>query len=301
MANMADETQPLNFFERLDEQVLCTNVDKIPGLKNARIVYFDGKNLIEIRGHSPPSLASRRTVVISPTGVGDRHLNQEKKVGNDRDGRFLVELGGAALSCGAAFFSWVVVIGSGAAAPISGGTSAAVTVLAWSAAGATSLQCGNSVYRAFNETEYGDQAINDYLDSEQWYQSTTTALDVISVLGVVASAGATLRVVLNLKKASSKSFKEILKGLNRHERKRLTEEIIRSQNPGISNKTLKALVRSGAYPARYSQLILTQSLKLQLKDAVGAALSFSGSATTGVIRRVYVGVIEELETLDVRN
>jgi hypothetical protein len=124
---------------------------------------------------------------------------------------------------------------------------------------------------------------------------------VISVAGGVASAGATLKMVFNLRKAGT-PIKEVLKGLGRQERKRLTEEIIRANNPGISNKVLKALVAAGKYPKRYAKLSISNSVALQLKDAIGATLSFSGSAVSGVIRNpsqireFIVGVYNEIES-----
>ena len=43
-------------------------------------------------------------------------------------------------------------------------------------------------------------------------------------------------------------------------------------------------IRAGVYPARYTTTQVTHSLKIQLTDAVGAALSFGGSVTGGILR-----------------
>lgn len=107
-------------------------------------------------------------------------------------------------------------------------------------------------------------------------------------------------MVLQLQKTGT-PIKEILKGLSRQQRKQVTEEIIRTQNPGISNKALKALVAAGTYPKRFGKIKLSNTVRLQLKDAVGAALSFSGSATGGVIRNpqaipdLAIALFEEFE------
>jgi hypothetical protein len=42
-------------------------------------------------------------------------------------------------------------VGSSAAIPVSGGSSTAITVLAYGAATASSLQCANSGYRLYND------------------------------------------------------------------------------------------------------------------------------------------------------
>lgn len=93
---------------------------------------------------------------------------------------------------------------------------------------------------------------------------------------------------------SGKSSLSILKGLSRAERKRLTQDIIRLNHPGLSNKLLKGLVKAGHFPKRYSGMRITQSLTLQLKDAIGASMSFSGSALSGSANSLAVGIYEEL-------
>ena len=280
---------------------LLRKIDQINGFRGVRVVYFNGNDVVELRPHPAMCGPDKKTLVIRPLRSEEKDTVAHGVLSKQDDDRFYSELLSTGLSCGAAILSWIVVGGSSAAIPVSGGTSTAITVLAYGAATASSLQCVNSGYRLFNETDYGDQSVNTWLDSQDWYQRTSTALDVISVAGGFASAGATLKMVLNLRKAGT-PLKEVLKGLGRQERKRLTEEIIRANNPGISNKVLKALVAAGKYPKRYTQLAISSSVALQLKDAISATLSFSGSATSGVIRNpnqignFIVGIYNELES-----
>jgi hypothetical protein len=280
---------------------LLDRIDSINEYRGVRVVFYDGKKIHELRPHPPICAANRRTVVIRPLSKQEKEVVTHGTLSKQDDDRFYSELLSSGLSCGAAVLSWVVVGGSSAAIPVSGGTSTAITVLAYSAATASSLQCANSGYRLFNESDLGDNSVNAWLDSQDWYVHTTTALDIISVVGGVSSAGATLKTVINLRKAGT-PMKEVLKGLSRQERKRLTEEIIRAHNPGISNKVLKALVAAGKYPKRYSKLEVSSSVRLQLKDAIAATLSFSGSATGGIVRNperimdFIVGIYNEIET-----
>lgn len=247
-------------------------------------------------------MANKLTVVIKPKEKQEKVVGQNLEINRQDGSGFYSELVSTSLSCGAAILSWVAVGGSSAAIPVSGGTSTIITVLAWSAATASTAQCINSTYRLYNETDYGNGEMNAWLDSQAWYTSTSTVLDIISVAGGVAAAGATIKMALNLHKSTGKGLKEILKQLNRHERKRLTEELIRAQNPGISNKMLKMFVNAGKYPKRYSNFEISNSIRLQLKDAMGAAFSFAGSATGGIIRspnripEMGVAIIEEFET-----
>ena len=120
------------------------------------------------------------------------------------------------------------------------------------------------------------------------------ALDVISLAGAASSYTATVKIVFTLRNATHKSFLEILKGLNRTERKRLTEEIIRINHPGISNGVLKQLVRKKSWPTRYSTVEINQTTTLQLKDALGATLSITGSVYSGAINSIAVGIYEEM-------
>lgn len=285
----------------VSKRVLFERIDRLPGLQNARVVYFDGVSFVEMRPHSPMCMAKYKTVVIRKVKDANEVTNiQHPQTSKQTESRFYNELLSTGFSCGAAVLSWIVVGGSSAAIPVSGGASTVITILAYGAATASSLQCSNSAYRLYNETDYGDAKVNQWLDSQDWYNHTTTALDAVSVAGGVASVGATLKAVLNLRAAGT-TLKEALKGLNRQERKRLTEEIIRANNPTISNKVLKSLVSAGQYPKRFSNVNISNTVRLQLKDAIGASLSFSGSATGGIIREpkripnFIIGIIEEFD------
>lgn len=176
----------------------------------------------------------------------------------------------------------MVVLGSGAAAAPTLGSSTAVTVLATSAAIASSVQCASGVIRVgFAAT--GREEELAWLDSQQWYQKTMVALDIVSLAGVGAAAVVTLKT-LKVVKSSGSTVSSALKGMPRQERKRLTEELIRQLRPGISNSAIKAYIRAGVYPARHTQAQISHQMRGQLLDAVGATMSFSGSAISGVIR-----------------
>ncbi|MDF4647597.1 hypothetical protein P3488_24210, partial [Vibrio parahaemolyticus] len=133
----------------------------------------------------------------------------------------------------------------------------------------------------------------DELDSLAWYQNTSKALDYISLVGVGASGTATIKAISNLQKSSGKSLSEVLKGLNRHERARLTKEISKQNIPNLSSKAYKQLVRSGSVKRRFSSQDISNAIQLQLKDAIGATISFVGSATSGNVGAIAVGVYEE--------
>ena len=99
--------------------------------------------------------------------------------------------------------------------------------------------------------------------------------------------------MLITKASTTKSYAEILKGLNRTERKRLTEEVIRLKVPGISNKLLKKYVKSGKFDKRYSKLSIKKTYLDQLKDTIGAGIAISGSTMSGNIHGIAVGIWEK--------
>ena len=92
-----------------------------------------------------------------------------------------------------------------------------------------------------------------------------------------------------MKRASGKPLLQIIKGLSRQERKRLTEEIIRSQNPGLSNSKRKLMQLANQAPKRYPGGAISAGIRKQLLDVVGAMGNVAGSATGGVIAQTVSG------------
>lgn len=160
-----------------------------------------------------------------------------------------------------------------------------MTYLAVGATGASLAQCGIGAFRIYRLTT-GDSETVDWLDSQEWYIYTSLTLDSISVAGGVGVTAVSIKAVLAMKKAApTKSIFELLKGMQRHERKRLTEEMVRLQNPGISNKALKEMIRTGMVPKRFKQTVINQSLKTQIIDLFGAGASLLGSGLNGIINQ----------------
>lgn len=205
----------------------------------------------------------------------------------------MLEASATLLSCSAAVLSWVVVVGSGAAAPVSGGASTGITYLSLGAATATTAQCLNGGFRTWAEATAPEHL--DSLDSEEWYRHTSHALDVISLAGSAVSIYSAIRATQILKASTGKSYREVLSGLNRQERKRLTEEVIRASHPAVSNRALKAMIRSGVYPKRYNTIEINKGLASNIKGAVSASISFTGSSVSGTVRNLAVGLYEVID------
>lgn len=280
-------TPELRIQSQLNVQAFFKKIDAVPELAGMGVSFMD-KDLRVVKLREASSSSNR--------GLLLRELEKESDAAkfsamqNTRESHLLKESINTALSCSGAALSWIVIVLGGASIPLTGGASAALVVVGYSAAVASTVQCGVSGYRAVNEMQ--NPAQNDYLDSQEWYGYTTKALDGIALFGAASSAVATLKVLNLMKTGSSRSIPAILKGLDRAERKRLTEEIIRMNNPGISNGELKALVRSGQAPARYGSAQISEALSLQIKDALSATLTIVGSTFDGDIKAIVVGIYE---------
>jgi hypothetical protein len=192
------------------------------------------------------------------------------------------EIASTVLSCGAMIITAGVMITGSVATPLTAGASGALVALGYAGAAATGLQCINGLYRLYDLVENGGEDVT-WLDSQGWYNATSTALDVISL----ASAGGALKEALTtwraMKSVSSLKASKWLQDYPRQDRKRLTELIIRAQNPGISNKEIKALIRAGIYPKRFPIEPVQIELARQLSNLVTSAAAVAGSAVSGVI------------------
>ena len=276
----------------LDQKKLFRAIDSDPALTGAGVVFIDEWGTsVTLRDFEYICLFKPVRVVLRepPSRLSAMDYIAEVK-SSPRESRVVAESVGAAISCGAAVIGWFVVFTSGAAIPFSGGGSAVFSVMAYGAATASSLQCGNSLMRTRNEVKAPH--LNDELDSEEWYQNASLALDVISLAGASAAGLMTVRGV-KLLKAEGVTTRQALEGLSRQQRRRLSREIARSNAPGISNQALKVMERAGKIERRYSNAAIKATTLRQVKDSVGAGLSFLGSATSGALGSLAVAVVAD--------
>ena len=192
------------------------------------------------------------------------------------------ELASTVLYWGAMIITGGVMLAGPAATPLTAGGSGVLVAIGYAGTLATGLQCVNGLYRIYDLVENGGGNVA-WLDTQEWYVATSTSLDVISL----ASAGGALKEAVTtwraMKSISSLKATEWLKNYPRQDRARLTELIIRAQNPGISNKEIKALIRAGLYPKRFPTGPVQVELTRQLGQVVTSAAALAGSAVSGVI------------------
>lgn len=249
------------------------------------IIYNDGRHSYLVRPSQRNSTFGQnqvthvvvtRAVQLSPETIskGVKDAVTSPTIGN--------EIASTFLSCGALILTVVSAVVAAGAAPITGGVSAPLAVLAAAGAAATAIQCGNGLWRLY-DTEFNDAKTVSWIDTQNWYIATSTALDLVSLAAV---GGALKEVVMTyraMRSASSMKAIQWLKSYSRAERARLTEGIIKFLNPKISNKAMKAMIKAGKYPRRYPTEAVHKKLQEQLINAITSAMAVAGSRVNGVI------------------
>ncbi|CAH0212480.1 NAD synthetase [Pseudomonas carnis] len=274
---------------------LFAAIDADPAIVGAGVVYIDADfNVVTLREFQPIcSIAPKRLILreaqkyIAPTQFAQQVQD------NPRESRLVGEAVNTTLSCAGAVIGWIVVLSGSVAVPFSAGASSVVVALGYTAAAASSVQCFASGYRTVNEIR--NPARNDQLDSEEWYQYTMIALDAASLVGVGSSALATVKLVRLNKASTGKSVREVLRGLNRQERAKLTKELLSINDPRLTSKMIKLKQLSGDLPKRFTPTEVKHATVTQIKDALGAAIGFTGSAVSGNVRTIAIGLYEEAE------
>ena len=200
------------------------------------------------------------------------------------------------LSCGAAVIGWIVVFSGSVAVPFTAGASAFVVGIGITAAAASSAQCGFGVARTYNEIL--DPDANDRMDDAEWYGAVSPILDAASLVGIGTGALTTVRLLkANKAAALGKSWYELLKGLSRQERKKLTKELLSLKDPSLTPKLLKLQQRTGKLTKSYSSTQIRHATLTQLKDALGGLLGIWGSYRSGHVgtaETIAIGLYEDL-------
>jgi hypothetical protein len=267
--------------QSLDFAEFLRMLDRTQELRGIRVVFYDGYKMHVVRRGQPLCGRGVRAVVIKPD-IGETTL-WSSELAAAHEGRVYAELLNVGLGCGGAIVAWSVIGGAAGAVPLTGGTSLIVEKMAFPAAIVGSLSCINSGVRLYNEVRHPER--NDILDQHFWYQGAVAFMDAVGLFGATTAASATVKMVLHLRNTTGKTMLQVLKGLNRQQRKRLAEESVRLANPGISNQALKMFVNAGTFPKRYSTVQVSHTVKQQLKDAFGAACGYTGSAYDGLVNR----------------
>ena len=276
----------LNYHQK---QLLIEKIDIIEEFRDCGIAFIGNNMSMIVRESSLPEGFGFWIVIkeIEETDFEETNIDQAENSSNI--GRELLNMG---LSCGSAVLAGVAATKSAAAVPFTFGASGIVTALATSAALASSAQCGISSGRVINEL-YSPGINEQHLDSETWYNVSTHILDAISIIGSTAGLGQTARRVLQIRSSTGKSLNQIIKGLNRAERKRLAQDLARYNNVANTRRQFIRMSRAGEIPKLFTRHQINSLLTHELLNAIGTTLSYAGSGTGGAARSMIVHFAEE--------
>lgn len=251
----------------------------------AGIIYNDGFHSYLVRpSHRPATSGQNQITHVVVTKVN--HLSREEISGSVKktvaQSSIGTEIKSTLLSCGALVLTAVACVVASGAVPLTAGTSTPLAIMAAAGTAATAVQCGNGLWRLY-DIEFNDAKGVTWVDTQEWYLATSTALDLISLASLAGPLKEVVMTYRAMKSASSMKVFNWLKRYSRMERVRLTEGIIKYLNPGISNKVMKAMIRAGKYPRRFPTNAVRRELAKQMISVITSAMAISGSKLNGVI------------------
>jgi hypothetical protein len=268
-------------FKSLENQLDCHR-----DFYKVGIIYADGNQRWLVRPSrrvaSPHQSMVTHVVITKVPGIV--HAQVEQRVVDAVSSPSLSnEITSTAFACGAMMVTLVLAFSATAVIPLTAGGSGVIAAISKAGALATGVQCVIGGLRLVAIYK-GDGSDIAWLDSQNWYIATSTALDVISLAAAGAGLRTTIKTYNMMKSVSHRKATEWLQSLSRPERKRITEQIIRAQNPGIAQGSVKAAIRAGQYPKRFPTESLQRSLQTELTRAVVNSSAFASSAMTGTLR-----------------
>ena len=277
----------------IDLRKLFAAIDADPAIVGAGVVYLDAQlRAMVLREFQPIcSVAPKKVILREAPGYIGRVEFARRLANEPRESQVAFEAVNTGLACTSAVISWLVIGGGLGLSPVTFGGSGVAAAISVVGASASTVQCFMGFRRTRNELV--DPALNDELDSSEWYQAITIGLDAASLLGAGNTAVSTMRMVNTLKKATGKSTHQVLKGLNRQERVKLTKELLSINHPEMTRKMIKLKQIAAEMPKRYTSTEIRRGTLSQMLDALGAVSGIAGSVRSGNIRMIAVGLYED--------
>lgn len=263
------------------------NLDCSRNFYQAGIIYDDGSKCWLVRpsrriANLNQSVVSHVLITKVPE-IAHESASQKAVLKSVSSPSLATEITSTVFACGGLIITVFLSATAMAAMPFTAGTSGVITAIGVAGSAATAAQCFIGAGRVIAMTNGYEEHVA-WLDSQEWYVATSTALDILSLAGAGAGLKGTLDTYKAMKAISPRNVNEWFQNLSRSERKRLTETIIRAQNPGISNAGVKAAMKAGRYPKRFPTETIQQQLQRELLIAINNTVTFAGSGVTGTIR-----------------
>lgn len=175
------------------------------------------------------------------------------------------------LNCAGAAIAWIGVVGTGALAPVTGGTAGFAAVVLYAGAAAGSAQCMASVYRVGNAAR-GRSDINDTLDANRTYRWSMLSLDFVGLTGVKGAAQGAVKTVKAMRTTGVRVGDLAARSLTTAQRAEMAA--------GLGLNTVKVGSR-----------VINRAARQRLLDVAGAVLGVYSSYDGGVIHELVVWVV----------
>ena len=270
------------------ESQLVSGIEAMEQFRHVGVAFIGNRQCKELKSPMLPE-GLRSWVVIEEVlqSTAQDAFEPQQEIRKRAGHNMKEELINMGLSCGSAVLAGAASTASAAATPVTGGTSTVVTVITYSAFIASVAQCGISTVRVLNEII--EPNINEtYLDSSRWYQRATAFIDGVAIAGAVVDVGQQTRLIVRMSRGTGRPVREILKGLNRADRKRLAREMAAWKKRADTPAKFKKLVKAGKFPKLFKREAVTAAMKEALLSNVSATLSLVGSTYSGNINGVVV-------------
>lgn len=187
------------------------------------------------------------------------------------------ELKNVGLTCGGFAIGGLLSFFSAVALPAHGGV---VTYIVGSGTLAAFLSCGDAPTRLTSQTYV------DFVDTKEWYVYLILALDAISLLSGAFIISNSLKNLARLRKISSNELFRQIDSMSRGERKAISKEIAEIIHPGVPNRALKEMLRTGALPKRFLFSDITQTSRKELLRILAIGFDFLGSGYIGILNQI---------------
>ncbi|WP_017255370.1 hypothetical protein [Pseudomonas tolaasii] len=278
----------------LDLRRLFFAIDADPALIGAGVVYIDEEfNVVVLREFQAICSVVPKKVVLreAPRYVGPAEFKRMLEH-EPRQSKLVAEALNTAVACTGAALGWWVIASGVLLMPFTAGTSVVITFIGQAAVAASVTQCLIGVGRTGAEL-MAPQTL-DRLDSNAWYLAATAILDGIALLGVSTSTLTTVKAISVSTKATGKPLHQLLKGLTRQERAKLNNELLRINDPRLTTKLLKLKQAAGMASKRFTSTQIQHATSSHIREALAATSGLLGSAMTGNVRTIAVGLYEEV-------
>ena len=271
-----------------DQERLLQNLHQIPEFNHFGVAFIGG-NMCQVVKSSQLPRGLQSWIVIREREIANT------LVGPPADDEWNWDIAwetlNVGLACGATVAAGMASAAGVIAAPVTGGTSAVLSTVAYAGSLATAAQCGISTGRLMNEIF--DPEANDILDSLEGFNTTSSILDAVSVAGGLAALGQTAQLVVRTARTTGKPISQVVKGLNRTDRKRLAQEMAKYTSDATTRKQFIRLARAGEIPKVFTRSQISDALKEQLLYLISSGLTMIGSGTSGVVKELLIYFVQD--------